>query len=388
MGVMQVPATRRHSGHGDHSGVSQGDAYRRLRMTRLDQSSRALTSVAAGHAAMATRAVPVSSHAGQAAAVPPRSGLTAQRSTRRLLLTPKYGSGARMVDVHYLWAGAADAPTLIVQGGISASRDVVALDAGAEPGWWQTLVAAGGAIDLDHCRVLAIDWLSPAELGADAVSSEDQADALAALLQALGIHRAHAFVGSSYGAMVALAFAARHPAQVGRLLLLAGAHRSHPLSTAQRSVQRGIVRMGQASGQVEQALALARQLAMTTYRGSAEFAQRFDGSAQWRGDRFHFPVEDYLEHAGQRFAARFDADRFLALSESIDLHEVTPEAVPTPTTLIGFPSDRLVPLADLCELQRRLHGPATLEVVDSPYGHDAFLKETDRLAPLLRQALS
>jgi homoserine O-acetyltransferase len=55
--------------------------------------------------------------------------------------------------------------------------------------------------------------------------------------------------------------------------------------------------------------------------------------------------------------------------------------------LIGFPTDRLVPLADLCELQRRLRGPATLEVVDSPYGHDAFLKETGKLAPLLRQAI-
>jgi homoserine O-acetyltransferase len=152
-------------------------------------------------------------------------------------------------------------------------------------------------------------------------------------------------------------------------------------------VQRGIVRLGQATGEVDQALSLARQLAMTTYRGSAEFGRRFTGEPQWRGDRFHFPVEDYLDHAGQRFVERFDADRFLALSESIDLHEGAPEQVHAPSTLIGFPSDRLVPLADLCELQRRLHGPATLEVVESPYGHDAFLKEPEQLVPLLRQAL-
>jgi homoserine O-acetyltransferase len=207
-------------------------------------------------------------------------------------------------------------------------------------------------------------------------------------LRALGITRAHAFVGSSYGAMVALAFAARHPRAVERLVLLAGAHRPHPLSTAQRSVQRGIVRLGQASGRAEDALALARQLAITTYRGSAEFGRRFAGAPEQRGERFHFPVEDYLEHQGQRFVERFDADRFLALSESIDLHQVEPEQVGVPATLIGFPSDRLVPLADLCELQRRLRGPATLEVVESPYGHDAFLKEPKQLAPLLREALA
>ncbi|MDE2279319.1 MAG: homoserine O-succinyltransferase [Xanthomonadaceae bacterium] len=317
--------------------------------------------------------------------VAPRA-LGAQRSTRRLAFSPKYGKGSREVDVRYLWCGAPDAPTVIVQGGISASRDVTA-PAGAEAGWWQALVAEEAAIDLARFRVLAIDWLTPAELGTATISSEDQADALAALLDALGIVKAHAFVGSSYGAMVGLAFAARHAQRAERLVLLAGAHRAHPLSTAQRSVQRGIVRLGQSSGQLDEALALARQLAITTYRGSAEFGRRFAGEPEWRGERFHFPVEDYLEHQGRRFVERFDAERFLALSESIDLHDVAPEQVPLPTTLIGFPSDRLVPLADLCELQRRLRGPATLEVVESPYGHDAFLKEAEQLAPLLREAL-
>src|SRR3546814_8614194 len=53
-----------------------------------------------------------------------RARLTAQRSTRRLRLSPKYGSGPREVEVSYLWCGAAGAPTVIVQGGISADRDV------------------------------------------------------------------------------------------------------------------------------------------------------------------------------------------------------------------------------------------------------------------------
>ena len=315
-----------------------------------------------------------------------RGALGMQRSTRQLTIQPRYAHGPHGVDVRYLWCGAPDAPTIIVQGGISADRDVTSADADA-PGWWQALVAEGAAIDLTRWRVLAIDWVVPVELGTKTVSSEDQADLLAALLDALGIAKAHAFVGSSYGAMVALAFAARHPQRADRLVLLAGAHHAHPLSTAQRSVQRGIVRLGQASGHVDAALALARELAMTTYRGSAEFGRRFAGAPEWRGDRFHFPVEDYLEHQGQRFVERFDAERFLALSESIDLHNVEPERVPLPTTLVGFPSDRLVPLADLCELQRRLRGPATLEVVESPYGHDAFLKEPEQLAPLLRAAL-
>ncbi|MEO6798554.1 MAG: homoserine O-succinyltransferase [Rhodanobacter sp.] len=315
-------------------------------------------------------------------------GIPVQHGTRRVTLVPKYADGQREVDVSYSWFGAVGAPTIVVQGGISADRNITALDEQAPAGWWQALVGDGAAIDLACWRVLVIDWLDGAQLGVSAVSSEDQADALAALLRALGVAQVHAFVGASYGAMVALAFGARHARLVGKLVLLAGAHRPHPLSTAQRSVQRGIVRLGQASGQVDEALALARQLAITTYRGSAEFGRRFAGAPEQRDGRFHFPVEDYLAHQGHRFVERFDAERFLVLSESIDLHNVEPEEVPTPATLIGFPSDRLVPLADLCELQRRLRGPATLEVVESPYGHDAFLKEPEQLAPLLREALT
>ena len=147
--------------------------------------------------------------------------------------------------------------------------------------------------------------------------------------------------------------------------------------------------MGQASGQVNEALSLARQLAMTTYRGSTEFGKRFAGGPEFRDGRFHFPVEDYLEHAGRRFVEHFDADRFLALSESIDLHDIAPELVPVRSTLIGFPSDRLVPFV---RPVRAAESAARVRPrwrwVDSPYGHDAFLKEPEQLAPLLRGALN
>lgn len=310
-----------------------------------------------------------------------------QRATRRVRIAPRHGQGSTEVEVRYLWIGAPGAPTLIVQGGISADRDVCASAEHAASGWWEAQVGAGRAIDLDRVRVLAIDWLSADDLGTTSVSSEDQADALAALLDALGIVRVEAFVGASYGAMVGLAFAARHGSRLGKLVALAGAHRPHPLATAQRAVQRGIVQLGLDNDCVDQALSLARQLALTTYRSGEEFAQRFTGGAENRDGRFRLPVEDWLEHQGRKFVARFDARRYLALSESIDLHAVDPRAVRVPAALIGFASDRLVPLSDLCELQQNLAAPASLDVVETPYGHDGFLKEQERVALLLHEAL-
>jgi homoserine O-acetyltransferase len=310
-----------------------------------------------------------------------------QRGTRGIRITPRYLGHEVTVGVRYLWSGAPGAPTIIVQGGISADRDACATAERTTPGWWETLVGRGRAIDLERARILAIDWLDAEDLESPSVSSEDQADALAALMDALGIVRAEAFVGASYGAMVGLAFAARHPGRVGRLVALAGAHRPHPYATAQRAVQRGVVRLGLDNGCVDEALSLARQLALTTYRSGEEIGRRFAGGAEYRDGRFQLPVEGWLEHHGRRFVACFEASRYLALSESIDLHDIDPKAVRVPTTLIGFASDRLVPLADLCALQQGLGAPASLEVIESPYGHDGFLKEHERLAPLLREAL-
>src|SRR5262249_54340692 len=153
-----------------------------------------------------------------------------------------------------------------------------AADVDGEAGWWSAIVGADRAIDTQRWRVLSIDWLDASSLGAcRGIGSEDQADAIAALLDSLGIRRVHAFVGASYGAMVGLAFASRHPERVRRLVAIAGAHRAHPLSIAVRNLQREIVRLATRHGDAAAGLDLARRLAMTTYRGEREFAERCHG---------------------------------------------------------------------------------------------------------------
>ncbi len=316
-------------------------------------------------------------------------GLVNRISGERIVrLRPQHAEGMRDVRVRFALHGAPDAPVVIVQGGISADRYAASTPDG-EPGWWSALVGPGRAIDTDRFGVLSIDWLDGDDIApARAVGSEDQADALAALLVALGIGRALAFVGASYGAMVGLAFAVRHPRRIGRLVAIAGAHRAHPLSIALRNLQRETVRLGEHLGDPRAGLDLARRLAMTTYRGEREFAERCGAAPAFVDGRYRFSEENWLKAAGARFAERFSVARFMALSESIDLHAIAPEEVQVPTTLIGIASDRVVPLADLCELQRRCGAAAELHVIDSRYGHDAFLKEDAQIGVLLQETLN
>lgn len=293
-------------------------------------------------------------------------------------------AGVQRVHLRWRLVGTADAPVHAVLGGISATRQVAAVDGSEPEGWWQAQFGEGRAFEPARCRVLSFDWVGRDGTLDAPISSADQADALAVLLDHLGIVRLASIVGASYGAMVGLAFAERHPALVERLVVISGADRADPYAAAWRALQRRVLELGRDG---PEALALARQFAMLSYRTPEEFATRFDAAPTWVGGRLRCAAQDYLDAAGSRFAAVFSPIAFRRLSESIDQHRVDPARITTPTTVIAVEQDRLVPLDDLRRLSRTLAGPTRLKVIRSIYGHDAFLKEPGQIGRLLALAL-
>lgn len=279
--------------------------------------------------------------------------------------------------------GDAANPAVVVSGGISSGRIVADEGEGGSKGWWRGVVCTGGAIDLDRFCVIAFDFLPNPEETARTISTLDQARALAHALDVLKIERLHAFVGSSYGGMVALCFAAAYPERLGKLCVISAAEQTHPAATAFRGVQRRVIAFAKASGDPEAGVALARQLAMITYRTPEEFEQRFDNTpGAGRDDTFE--VDDYLIARGGAFA--MDAERYLTLSASIDRHRADPSRISADSLFIAARSDRLVPVGDM----RRLAGAvktARLSEIDSLYGHDAFLKEIAAIGPSVKDFL-
>lgn len=302
--------------------------------------------------------------------------------------------GGQLEGVRVAWRLVGErGPVVAALGGISAGRYVT----GTNPkGWWADVVRPGGALDSDRYRILGLDFLGgsgqttgPAngQAGFPSISSFDQAEVLARLLDHLQIQRLHAIVGASYGAMVALAFAQRRCARVARVVAISGADRTHPLSTAWRSVQRSIVRYALTKGDGAEGLRLARALAMATYRSSQEFAARFSGPATQVDGQFQFPVESYLLSRGDAYAASYVPEAFVCLSESIDLHAVDAAQIRVPVTLVAVREDQIVPLSDMQTLHKKLGNRATLVELSSLYGHDAFLKEVDALQRVFHAAL-
>ncbi len=275
--------------------------------------------------------------------------------------------------------GPGAAPLVVVAGGISSGRFAAR--------WWSWAVRPDGPVDLRRFRVLAFDFLPGAEEAAVTLTTTDQARLLALLLAAIDEPRIDAFVGASYGGCVGLAFAAAFPERIGELIVLSAAHRAHASATAWRGVQRRLLAFARDCGREAEGVALARQLAMTTYRSAEEFGWRFAPHAPASAGE-PYPVCDYLIARGEAYIEATSASRWITLSDSLDRHFVRPEAVRCPLTVVGFTSDRLVPIEDLREMAVRAPDLRRLVEAPSVFGHDAFLKEREFIGRTLHDALS
>lgn len=294
--------------------------------------------------------------------------------------------GTRLAQARLAWQlhGPAHAPVVLVLGGISAHRN--ATGAGGETAWWSEQCGPGLPLDPSRLRILGIDWIGgshestgPAE-NADfpSISTRDQARAIVALLDRLGITRLPLLVGASYGGCVAQHLAALLGQRLSRLVILAAAHRPSNYAVGLRHVQREVLKLGIARGHGRDSLAIARSLAMLTYRSADEFEERFaDGSA----------AVDYLRAQGERFRRRYDPVAAERLAASLDAHWFEPESLCQPTRIVAFDSDILVPLALLREFAARAPR-AALTVIGTRYGHDGFLKEARAVAAVLRTELA
>ncbi|HUE79619.1 MAG TPA: alpha/beta fold hydrolase [Sphingomicrobium sp.] len=280
-------------------------------------------------------------------------------------------------------AGPDRAPLLVVLGGISANA-TVAYGPQGQAGWWQSLFGLGAPLGTDKYRVLGIDFA--ADDGGDyAPDTKEQASIIADTLSGLD-EQPLAIIGASYGGMVALAFAERFKLDTSLVIISASA-RPHPMSSAMRGLQRQVVALGLAHECGSQALAIARGMAMLTYRTRKEFGGRFAGGIPSGDPSAASEPCSYLKARGSAFAGAMTPGRFLSLSASIDRHSIAPEAIRCPALVIGVEEDTLVPVEDVASLAAQLGGPTQYRVIHSVYGHDAFLKEPEMLGSLIRPFL-
>jgi homoserine O-acetyltransferase len=332
-------------------------------------------------------------------------------------------------------------PTLhyAVYGRLNAARDNAvlvchALSGSARVGdWWPELFAPDGLLHLETDCVLCVNLLGscygstgPGSLDPESgnaygpdfplVSIRDNVRAQARLLDSLGIARLRLVLGGSIGGMQALDWSIEYPERVERAAIIAVAPLS-AMGLALNHLQRKAIQQDpewEAGHYLPQrpprrGLALARQIAMLSYKSASLFDERFGRNPNRNGENprglddlgggligGRFDIAGYLDHQGQRFIDRFDANAYLAILRTMDtwdpLHGTSSPAeafgaIQARLTFVGISSDWLFPPQSVREFAYAMRAAgvqADYREMSSDHGHDAFLAEQAELVRLLQ----
>lgn len=324
-------------------------------------------------------------------------------------------ASARTLRVHRVERFPLDCGTVLhdvrqayyLDGALNDARDNLVLvlhaltgSADAAGDWWRGLIGPGLVLDTDRFAVLAPNLLGscygttgPSTCGGTfpPITTRDMARLAGHLVEELGVSSVALVTGGSLGGMVALEWALLHPGRARSTVVFAAPAAHTALAIGWNHVQREALRLGR-DGTGRDGVALARMIAMLSFRTEREFEERF---GRTRRDEATFNVQSYLAHHGEKLVARFDAATYRTLLDAMDAHDVGRDrgglaaALATLTgrvTAVGIPGDLLYS-ADVVRAWAELAGAAYREL-QSVHGHDAFLLECEQVGRILREALA
>ncbi len=284
--------------------------------------------------------------------------------------------------------------------------------------WWPRLIGPGRAFDPAVHAIVCVnvpgscygstgplspdpDTGRPYLHGFPVFTARDVARAFAALAQHLGYTRLHTLIGGSMGGQHALEWALLEPNRMQHLVLLCCNAVHSPWGIAFDASQRAAIALDPTwrphapdaqPTDGAQGMALARGIAMLSYRSYANYTQRQSDAP--RAAAGPFRAESYQHYQGQKLIERFNAYTYVRMTQLLDSHDVGRDrgglaaalaGVRARTLVVGVNQDVLFPVVEQQLLAQHIPD-ARLVLFDSPFGHDAFLVETEAISAALRAA--
>ncbi|MBV9168959.1 MAG: homoserine O-acetyltransferase [Chloroflexi bacterium] len=323
------------------------------------------------------------------------------------------------------WSEDPDAPSAV--DGIGADERGIKPRGGL--GWWDGMIGPGKAFDTDRYFVVCTNLIGscrgstgpssidaatgrPYALNFPVITVGDMVRAERGFLDVLGIERLLAVGGGSLGGMQALEWAVAYPKDVRGVISIASTARLGSQGVAWNAIARNAImadpawQAGDYYGTDRAPMAgigIARMVGHVTYLSAESMHQKFGRRLQARDAYSYtltepdFAVESYLRHQASSFAGRFDANSYLYISRALTYFDLARDhgagsleaalaGALARFLLISFSSDWLYPPADSHELEQALiangarvrHYP-----IQASYGHDSFLLDEARQAPLI-----
>lgn len=279
--------------------------------------------------------------------------------------------------------------------------------------WWDGLVGEDKAIDPEQYFIVCANIIgscygSTGPLSVDkttgkpfygnfpAITIRDMTRAHLLLRQHLGIEKICLLAGGSMGGYQAMEWALMEPARILNLFLLVTSAAESAwgiaIHTAQRLAIEADCSFGTDHDQAgAKGLKAARAIGMLTYRNHALMNKQQTDEDNSKTD--DFKVSNYIHYQGDKLVSRFNAYSYWTLTKAMDSHNLARkralnaatalQQLQQPILLIGISSDILCPPGEQRFLAEHLPH-CTYEEIDSEYGHDGFLVESEQIGRLLR----
>jgi len=295
-----------------------------------------------------------------------------------------------------------------------------------KPGWWDTCIGPGKAIDTDKFYVVCPNNIGGCNgsTGPNHINPEtgkywgpdfpplrvrDWVRSQACLADNLGIEQWAAVVGGSLGGMQVMRWSLEYPERLRHALVIASAMKLTAQNIAFNEVARSAIRFDEDYNDgyfleketiPKKGLALARMVGHLTYLTDGLMGEKF-GRELRSGDfergahnPVQFQVESYLRYQGEKFSTTFDANTYIMLTRVLDYFDLAREYNNNPVEafsnalckfmVISFTTDWRFSPQRSQEIKNALVSAGkdvSYAEIDTAQGHDAFLLPID---PYLR----
>lgn len=256
--------------------------------------------------------------------------------------------------------------------------------------WWADMFGEGKTLDPTKHFIVCSNVLGgcsgtsgPKEIGLDPITIHDMVRVQKELIKDLGIKKL-TVIGGSMGGMQALEWVRSYPECLKKAIIVGAPPRHSAWAKSFNVSQRNAITSdpewkGGRYSEQPHGLAIARQIAMISYRSPESYQMTQGGQSKFKPGQS--AIQTYLEYHGEKLLKRFDANTYLLITQAMDLFEVTEDELrrnTVPTLVVGISTDILYPASEVREMAAQLSNSEYWQL-ESPHGHDAFLIEDEAL---------
>ena len=281
--------------------------------------------------------------------------------------------------------------------------------------WWNGLVGEGKLLDTKKYFIVCANMLGSCYGATNAnsinpttgkrygqdfpiITIRDVVQSHEILRKHLNINKIYLGIGGSMGGQQALEWAIFEPDLFENICVLAAGAKAYPWSIAINETQRMALEADptlydDAPDAGKKGLEAARAIGLLSFRNPETYNRV---QADLNDDKIEgFRTTTYQRYQGQKLSNRFTALSYLSITKTMDTHNVgrtrggienALKTIKSNVLVIGIQSDLLYSIDEQIELASLIPN-AQLEAIDSPYGHDGFLIENEKIAKIISNFL-